>query len=117
MDGPLETLKPITTRIYNTKKTKWSEFKTVFKSSLTAHDINANTVERVETVEDLELMVDAYQNSVRDTCEVFIPKKAIWKGKARPPWWSKELEDLKRDVLRKKRRIKKRGSDAERVCR
>lgn len=51
-------------------------------------------------------MVTAYINVITEACEKAIPKIRAKKGKSKPPWWTDSLEDLKTDMLRKKRRIR-----------
>ena len=104
-----EKLRPVqypTTRKYNTKKAKWEEFDTQLHASLANRKITAQTLERVSKVEEFEEVIDSYAAAITEACDSTIPKIRGRKGKATPPWWTDELQKLKKDVLRKKRRIK-----------
>ncbi|XP_046977642.1 uncharacterized protein LOC124543462 [Vanessa cardui] len=106
LERPLEPLKPISTRKYNTKKAKWSDFSTYFRMKLVDSGITLERVSALTTPEELEEMFNTYTSTIHGSCESTIPKMKAWKGDPRPPWWSAILEDLKKDVLRKKRRIR-----------
>lgn len=95
-----------TTRRYNTKKADWLEFRRQLNISLTTNNITVERIQRAQDREDLESIVAAYTTSIEEACESTIPRLGRTKLKSKPPWWTKTLEDLKRDVLRKKRRIK-----------
>ncbi|CAG9138004.1 unnamed protein product [Plutella xylostella] len=102
----LEHLKPITTRMYNTKKANWSKFASKLKTLLVEKNITTTSVQECDNPEDLENMISTYTEAIHEACETSIPTAGKWKGEPKPPWWSKSLEDLKKDVLRKKRRIR-----------
>lgn len=106
LDAALEPLQPCTTRRYNTKKANWSDFSTHFSNALAEKSITPETINKVETSEDLDSIITEYTNAIQESCEKSIPKIGTWKGKARPPWWSQTLKQLQRDTLKKKRRIR-----------
>ncbi|XP_050553864.1 uncharacterized protein LOC126911310 [Spodoptera frugiperda] len=102
----LEIIKPVTTRIYYTKKANWNQFKSQLRTSLSEKKITPQKIMSVQSSGELETMVTAYINAITEACEKAIPKIRAKKGKCKPPWWTDSLEDLKTDVLRKKRRIR-----------
>lgn len=106
LKGRLQPLKPITTRRYNTKKAKWKDFETLFRTKLAENNITPDTIRNIMSGRDLEAMIDAYTDIIHKTCDELIPKIGARRETSLPPWWCKELENLKKDVLRKKRRIK-----------
>lgn len=106
LEKPLEPLRPVSTRIYNTKKAKWSDFSTHFKSSLAENDITPVRVSAVPNPEDLESLITTYVQNIHRSCEEAIPKLGLPKHNAKPPWWSHSLDRLQKDAMTKKRRIR-----------
>ena len=101
LDNQPEQIRPKTTRRYNTKKAKWLDFSTNFKTSLAEKNITPEVVKEVELPENLEALLGIYIESIQESCKIAIPERGLWKGKAKPPWWSKDLEELKIILLRK----------------
>ncbi|KAJ2946800.1 hypothetical protein O0L34_g12863 [Tuta absoluta] len=93
------------TRRYNTKKADWEKFKTELKEYIHKKDINVDKINRINTKEELHLEIEKYIDSVRQASEKSIPPKKIT-NKYTLPWWTERLENLKRDMVTKKRRIK-----------
>lgn len=106
LEKALEPLRPISTRIYNTKKAKWSDFAANLKLRLAESNITPEYVSEIPCAEKLEECVTTYTDTIHGSCENAIPKVRPWKGVVKPPWWDPSLEELKRDVIRKKRRIR-----------
>lgn len=106
LEKALEPLRPISTRIYNTKKAKWSDFSTRFQTSLADNDITPVRVSNVTNPEDLESLISLYTHHIHRSCEVAIPKLGSPKHNAKPPWWTPSLDRLKKDAMTKKRRIR-----------
>ncbi|XP_045504439.1 uncharacterized protein LOC123701072 [Colias croceus] len=106
LETALESIRPVTTRIYNTRKAKWTDFNGSFRSGLSEKDITSTRIGNISNPEELEESLAIYVEIIHKACETAIPKVGINKGEPKPPWWSPSLEDLKREVLRKKRRIK-----------
>lgn len=106
LEEHLESLRSTSTRRYNTKKAKWSQFTTQFRTALAEKNITPQVISELKTKENLEIQIEAYMKSIREACEKAIPKVGKKKGKANPPWWTEALEEQRKDVLRKKRRIK-----------
>ncbi|GBP96894.1 hypothetical protein EVAR_84147_1 [Eumeta japonica] len=98
-------MEPITTRRYNTNKADWTEFCLQLRNTLQKYGI-AEKVERTKRPEDLEANSREYIAAIQEVCEEIFPKIGQRKTKANPPWWTAELSALKKDVLRKKRRIR-----------
>lgn len=106
LDKKLESLKPITTRRYNIKKANWVEFGVHFGNFLADKNISPETINMVNTPKELDCIVEMYTRVIQEACDKAIPKVGNYKGDAKPPWWSKALDDLKKEVLRKKRRVR-----------
>lgn len=110
LEKALEPLRSTSTRIYNTKKAKWSDFNTHFKASLVENDITPAAVSNVTNPEDLELLITTYTQLIHRSCEEAIPRLGSPKRDARPPWWTPSLDRLKKEALAKKRRIRNAAS-------
>lgn len=95
-----------TTRKYNTKKAKWFEFDRQLHNSLANKGLTANTIKEVGNGEELEALIETYTSAITEACEHAIPRHKKGKVTAKPSWWTDAIEELKRDVLRKKRRIR-----------
>ncbi|KAJ2940785.1 hypothetical protein O0L34_g14902 [Tuta absoluta] len=92
------------TRKYNTKKAKWSEFRSKLDQTWSEKQINEEDIEKIASKEQLEQAVKAYSDSVEQACKETIPEiKSV--SKVRLPWWTKELQKQKSEVATKKRRI------------
>ncbi|XP_072948186.1 uncharacterized protein [Epargyreus clarus] len=106
LDAALTTKRAATTRVYNTKKANWPEFRTRFRTLLEDKNITTDAIREGRTPEDLEAMVAAYTSAIQEACDTTIPRTGLWKGNTRLPWWSKTLEEALKDTHRKKRRIR-----------
>ncbi|KAJ2947205.1 hypothetical protein O0L34_g16913 [Tuta absoluta] len=93
-----------TTRKFDTKKANWIEFKTELIKTLNENNITVEKIQEISSKTDLEAVVNIYINSVNIASERKIPLKKQ-NTKTKLPWWSEELENLKRDMTTKKRRI------------
>lgn len=92
------------TRKYFTKKADWIIFRDKLKTYLEETGVTASSVQSIRTKEELEEKVGTYTSILKRTCEESIP--AIKKSKkTKIPWWSEKLEQLKKDMTTKKRRI------------
>ncbi|GBP96474.1 hypothetical protein EVAR_48137_1 [Eumeta japonica] len=67
--------------------------------------LTAGTVEVVDSCDRLDEVVDLYTECVKHACDTAIPRKRSMR-RPKLPWWSPELEGLKRDANTKKRRIR-----------
>ena len=103
---PLESATLPTTRRYFTKKAKWFDFSALFKIQLEDRVITLDFIRDVKTPAELDTLITSYTDAIHDACVKTIPKLKAKVGNPIPPWWSSELEALKADALRKKRRIK-----------
>ncbi|XP_060809452.1 uncharacterized protein LOC132901769 [Amyelois transitella] len=95
-----------TTRVYNTKKANWSAFDETLLSLLAERNITPAGVEEVVCGEEMDILTDAYTTAIREACESSIPKIGKKRRGSPFPWWTEEIEQLKRDLVRKKKRIK-----------
>ncbi|CAK1582424.1 unnamed protein product [Parnassius mnemosyne] len=92
------------TRIYNTKKANWGEFRGKLLQIWKDIRLNKAAIEKVQNTQELEITIDKYTNSITEACENNIPKL---KNKKRMglPWWTDELTQRKKEVSRLRRRI------------
>ncbi|GBP85083.1 Putative 115 kDa protein in type-1 retrotransposable element R1DM [Eumeta japonica] len=63
-------------------------------------------VKSVGSCDQLDEVVETYTECIRQACDAAIPRKSSSTRGLKPPWWSPELEGLKRDARTKKRRIR-----------
>ncbi|KAJ8706788.1 hypothetical protein PYW07_012866 [Mythimna separata] len=106
LEKALEPLRPVSTRIYNTRKAKWSDFGSHLKANLTEKEITKVRISNALGPEDLENILEEYTNAIHRSCDEAIPKLGSPKYSAKPPWWNSTLDLLKKDAVRKKRRIR-----------
>ncbi|KAJ8736730.1 hypothetical protein PYW07_000001 [Mythimna separata] len=106
LEKALEPLRPVSTRIYNTRKAKWSDFGSHLKANLTEKEITKVRISNALGPEDLEHILEEYTNAIHSSCDEAIPKLGSPKYSAKPPWWNSTLDLLKKDAVRKKRRIR-----------
>lgn len=93
-----------TTRIYNTKKADWEQFKLVMNKSLQEENINKETIQQITVTDEINDIVNKYTNIISRTCQKTL-KLIKNKTKINLPWWSEELENLKKQTMTRKRRI------------
>ncbi|GBP24119.1 Retrovirus-related Pol polyprotein from type-1 retrotransposable element R1 [Eumeta japonica] len=96
---------PTGTRIYNTAKARWSEFGAAMDAVLIERAPTVEMVESVDSCDRLNGIVETYTECIRQACKAAIPSRNS-KCRLKLPWWSPELEGLKKDVRTKKRRIR-----------
>lgn len=106
LEEKLTPISPPTTRRYKTKKVQWSTLQQLFSAKLAENNITCDVVGKIKTREDLESITEAYVKTIQGVCDTAIPKVGKQKVNAKAPWWSSSLEQLRSDVLRKKRRIR-----------
>ena len=94
-----------TTRKYNTRRANWDDFHKKIKQLLLENKITKAEIQKVESVEKLEKLINKVTDIITKTCNETIPKKSN-REKLTVPWWSEELETQKRKVATKKNRIK-----------
>ncbi|XP_062529492.1 uncharacterized protein LOC119629800 [Bombyx mori] len=94
-----------TTRLFNTKKANWPEFCEKLRQSLQNNQITGTEIESIHTIDQIEYTVNKITEVITEICNLTIAKK-IKKEYFTLPWWSKELEEMKRNVATKKRRIR-----------
>ncbi|GBP90792.1 Retrovirus-related Pol polyprotein from type-1 retrotransposable element R1 [Eumeta japonica] len=96
---------PTGTQVYNTAKARWSEFGAAMDAALIERALTLEMVESVDSCDRLDGIVETYTECIRQACETAIPLRNS-KRRLKLPWWSPELEGLKKDALTKKRRIR-----------
>ncbi|GBP30616.1 Retrovirus-related Pol polyprotein from type-1 retrotransposable element R1 [Eumeta japonica] len=94
------------TRVYNTAKARWSEFAAAMDAALNERTLTTEMVKSVGSCDQLDEVVETYTECIRQACDAAIPRKSSNTRGLKPPWWSPELEGLKRDARTKKRRIR-----------
>ncbi|XP_037292211.1 uncharacterized protein LOC119188594 [Manduca sexta] len=94
-----------TTRKYNTKKANWATFGDKFKNYLTEYKINKREIDKINSIQNLENHIIKYTETVTKTSDESIPKKKL-NTKYAILWWSKEFDRSKREMMRRKRRIR-----------
>ncbi|GBP79448.1 Retrovirus-related Pol polyprotein from type-1 retrotransposable element R1 [Eumeta japonica] len=107
--GRIKPMEPIMMRRYNTNKADWTEFCLQLRNTLQKCGI-AEKVEQTKRPEDLKANSRKYIAAIQEVCEEIFPTIGQRKTKANPPWWTAELNALKKDVLLKKRRIRNAAS-------
>ncbi|GBP78752.1 Putative 115 kDa protein in type-1 retrotransposable element R1DM [Eumeta japonica] len=100
------------TRVYNTAKARWSEFLLAFDNAKQERGLTAEMVESVDSCDQLDGVVELYTECVRCACDAAIPPKRSTR-KVKLPWWSPELEGLKKDANTKKTAHPKCSSPAD----
>ncbi|CAF4753758.1 unnamed protein product [Pieris macdunnoughi] len=96
---------PKTTRKYNTKNADWEEFRDKINMELTHLGLDIETIKEVDTKARVNSIVMEYTKTIIKAAEKHIPKVKQRKKSFDPPWWNKEIEALKKDMTRKKKRI------------
>lgn len=105
LEKPSEGKPKSSTRIYNTRKANWSEFTVEVKNSLEESNVTVENIRNLQTKEELESTVKTYIQIIDTACKNKIPLIKRIKKQNYLPWWTNELESLKRDVATKRRRI------------
>lgn len=101
LEKPTKNRHTSTTRIYNTNKANWNEFRKQLETSLHEAGITGSKLEDISTIEQLESTVST---CIGKACNKAIPKIKR-NSKLNLPRWNEELESLKREMMTKKRRV------------
>ncbi|GBP82535.1 Putative 115 kDa protein in type-1 retrotransposable element R1DM [Eumeta japonica] len=88
---------PTGTRVYNTAKARWSEFAAAMDAALAERALTVEMVESVDSCDRLDGIVETYTECIQQACEIAIPPRNS-KRRLKLPWWSPELEGLKKDA-------------------
>ncbi|XP_063894705.1 uncharacterized protein LOC126057099 [Helicoverpa armigera] len=94
-----------TTRMFNTKKANWVQFREKLAQFKIEENINKSKFEEIENSQNLEIIINKYLEVIQKSCQETIPKKKN-SEKITLPWWSQELESLKKEVATRKRRVR-----------
>ena len=94
-----------TTRLFNTKKANWSQFREKLAQLNAEHHISPSDVTQISNTQQLEHIIHTYTNNIHIACTEHIPLINTH-TKLTLPWWSEELATLKREVATRKRRIR-----------
>ncbi|GBP26465.1 Putative 115 kDa protein in type-1 retrotransposable element R1DM [Eumeta japonica] len=77
---------------------RWSEFRTAIDVALDERTLTVEIVKSVGSCDQLNDVVETYTECIRQACVTAIPRKRSKTRGLKPPWWSPELEKLKRDA-------------------
>ncbi|XP_049874511.1 uncharacterized protein LOC126372706 [Pectinophora gossypiella] len=94
-----------TTRVYGTKRANWIQFHEKLKQLVADGAMDRTKIEGVNTIRELDFLMEEYTNIVKKTCEDTLSKKKP-NQKLTLPWMSEELDKLKKEVLTRKRRVR-----------
>ncbi|CAK1549484.1 unnamed protein product [Leptosia nina] len=94
-----------TTRVYNTRKAHWTNFREKISQMLEESDINKEKMDRIRTEEEIDRTVYKYIEIIKQASDENIPKIRN-KSILTISWWTEELASLKKELRTKKRRIR-----------
>ncbi|CAK1546868.1 unnamed protein product [Leptosia nina] len=94
-----------TTRIYNTGKAHWSNFREKISQMLDESNINKEEMDRIRTEEEIDRTVHKYIDIIKQASDENIPKIRS-KSTLTISWWTEELASLKKELRTRKRRIR-----------
>ncbi|CAK1581407.1 unnamed protein product [Parnassius mnemosyne] len=94
------------TRLFNTAKANWSIFRDVLNEGLENDKITEIKVNLIKTTNDLEDILDKYIKQVSIASKRAIPPISKKINTTCTPWWTKELEAERRELIRLRRRIR-----------
>ncbi|XP_046975349.1 uncharacterized protein LOC124541478 [Vanessa cardui] len=103
--GITSTIKK-TTRIYKTAKADWSLFEQEIRQIACTKGLTEDKVNDIANIEELEAVVQIYEECIKEACDISIPKLGPPKRKE-ISWWNTELDKLKAEVNRLRRKISK----------
>ncbi|CAK1604661.1 unnamed protein product [Parnassius mnemosyne] len=95
----------ISTRIYNTSKADWETFTKRLREELNNSKVTHDFIDSIDTPQLLEKCIQSYITSILSSCEDTIPVLSR-KIPKKTQWWNKELQEKKREVIKKRRKIK-----------
>ncbi|CAG9134522.1 unnamed protein product [Plutella xylostella] len=99
---------PKTTRLYNSKKADWVKFGVSMDVGLA--DLTVEMIEAIETPDDLEKAIGQYTAAIKKACDDSIPLISPSKKYKPANWWTKDLNNLKRELKILRGRIKNANS-------
>ncbi|XP_052740751.1 uncharacterized protein LOC128198597 [Bicyclus anynana] len=104
--GDTDTKIRTSTRKYNTSKAKWSSFNKSLADKLSQKEITTSSIYGLTTALDLDKMVEDYVACISEACDESIPKISPTVHPKRTEWWTQELSLKKREMIRKRNRIR-----------
>ncbi|CAK1589899.1 unnamed protein product [Parnassius mnemosyne] len=99
-----KTNKTTSTFRYNTNNIKWEELRASFEAKIKEHVPQNVMVEQMQPNE-LENYMITVTSAIQKTCDELLPRSTG--RKYRCPWWTDELECLKKQVIRNHHNIQK----------
>ncbi|KAJ2940791.1 hypothetical protein O0L34_g14908 [Tuta absoluta] len=94
-----------TTRKFNTKKADWTKFRETLIIFFKENNLTTDVINKINSPEQLDNIAEKYTGSILDSAAQHIPKKKDTET-LKLPWWSEELEKMKKSVKTMKRRIR-----------
>lgn len=102
----LEALERKTTRLFNTAKADWQKFRHAITDGFLMAGFDETSVNEAESKECIEEMVEELGKLMSEACTGSMPKIGTAKARKGLTWWNEELENTKREVIRRRRRIR-----------
>ncbi|KAL0861194.1 hypothetical protein ABMA27_009674 [Loxostege sticticalis] len=93
------------TRKYNTRKANWGQFREKLAQLCNDENINKIEIDKIDNKDHLENIINKYLKLLETSCRECIPEIKNRK-RTELPWWNERLQEMKKEVVRKKRRIK-----------
>lgn len=94
-----------TTRRYNSKKANWSLFREKLTQVLLSNNLTDQELNKIKNKKEIDKVVIHINEAIAEACNETIPLKKT-KEILTIPWWSKQLEKLKKEVTTRRRRIR-----------
>lgn len=94
-----------TTRVYNTKKANWAEFREKFSQLTIENNLTLNIINETSNINQVDSIINTYTKIITEASDKAIPKKKNTE-KIFMPWWSEKLAKMKRGVATRRRRIR-----------
>ena len=100
------TIKKMTTRKFKTKNVDWNKFRDILNKKLIEENLNQEHAETISSEEEIEHTVSSYVQSVVDVCDRELRTIPNFRQFPRNTWWTRELTEQKKYLIRLKRKIK-----------
>lgn len=94
------------TRKYSTKKANWDLLRETFIQTLLDGQVTVDTILTITDKHEMEEMVQKYVEAATKACDESIPRLKPYRGNCGLPWWTEELETMRKGVNTKRRRVR-----------
>lgn len=95
------------TRLYNTKKADWELFREELQAQLGYVKLTEEKAKGIQTSEELNDIIELFSECVTRACKKAIPEIKQYKENKKLKWWTEELQEMKKNVIRWRRKISK----------